>query len=34
VPIAPQKNAVLSWELAEADRQKILEGNARGLFES
>lgn len=32
VPIAPQKNAVVGWEMAAADKDKILEGNARRLF--
>jgi aminocarboxymuconate-semialdehyde decarboxylase len=32
VPIAPQRNAVLNWELPKLEKDKILEGNARGLF--
>ncbi len=32
VPIAPQKKAVVEWELPDGDKRKILEGNARELF--
>jgi aminocarboxymuconate-semialdehyde decarboxylase len=32
VPIAPQRSAITNWELPEADKHKILKGNARGLF--
>jgi predicted TIM-barrel fold metal-dependent hydrolase len=34
VPIAPQRNAVLNWELASQEKNKILEGNARRLFQA
>ena len=32
VPIAPQRNAVVQWEMALEDKSKILQGNARRLF--
>jgi len=32
VPIAPQRSALLNWELSSQDKAKIAEGNARRLF--
>jgi len=32
VPVTPQKNAVLNWELPAADKRKITDENARQLF--